>query len=263
MTLAVVALFARGPTTLTGIASWRVKETDRIAAMATELRKLGAAVDAGDDRLTVSPPPKLAAGDHRHLRRPSDGDVLFARGAGRRGRAHPRSRVRAQDVSRLLRRVRRRSTKRRGSVSHELMQVPVVTDRRPGGVGQGHDRRRALRKRSGSISSTADRSTGWWRLKALEAGVAPEDEAGLADDRRATSTSRFADGRIVLDGRDVTDRIRREDMSAARVAGRGARAPCVRHCSSGSAPSVARRASWPTGATWAPWSFPTRRSRCF
>jgi 3-phosphoshikimate 1-carboxyvinyltransferase len=59
MTLAVVALFARGPTTLTGIASWRVKETDRIAAMATELRKLGAAVEAGDDRLTVSPPPKL------------------------------------------------------------------------------------------------------------------------------------------------------------------------------------------------------------
>ncbi len=59
MTLAVVALFARGPTTLTGIASWRVKETDRIAAMATELRKLGAAVDTGDDRLTVSPPSKL------------------------------------------------------------------------------------------------------------------------------------------------------------------------------------------------------------
>jgi 3-phosphoshikimate 1-carboxyvinyltransferase len=59
MTLAVVALFARGPTTLTGIASWRVKETDRIAAMATELRKLGAGVDAGEDRLVVSPPPKL------------------------------------------------------------------------------------------------------------------------------------------------------------------------------------------------------------
>jgi 3-phosphoshikimate 1-carboxyvinyltransferase len=56
MTLAVVALFARGPTTLTGIASWRVKETDRIAAMATELAKLGARVDAADDRLTVYPP---------------------------------------------------------------------------------------------------------------------------------------------------------------------------------------------------------------
>jgi 3-phosphoshikimate 1-carboxyvinyltransferase len=59
MTLAVVALFARGPTTLTGIASWRVKETDRIAAMASELRKLGATVDAGSDHLTIHPPSRL------------------------------------------------------------------------------------------------------------------------------------------------------------------------------------------------------------
>jgi 3-phosphoshikimate 1-carboxyvinyltransferase len=60
MTLAVVALFAQGPTTLTGIASWRVKETDRIAAMAAELGKLGARVEPGADRLTVRPPPRLA-----------------------------------------------------------------------------------------------------------------------------------------------------------------------------------------------------------
>jgi 3-phosphoshikimate 1-carboxyvinyltransferase len=60
MTLAVVALFAHGPTTLTGIASWRVKETDRIAAMATELAKLGARVEAGPDRLVVHPPPRLS-----------------------------------------------------------------------------------------------------------------------------------------------------------------------------------------------------------
>ncbi len=59
MTLAVVALFARGPTTLTGIASWRVKETDRIAAMAAELFKLGATVEAGHDHLTVHPPETL------------------------------------------------------------------------------------------------------------------------------------------------------------------------------------------------------------
>ena len=59
MTLAVVALFARGPTTLTGIASWRVKETDRIAAMAAELFKLGATVEAGHDHLTVHPPERL------------------------------------------------------------------------------------------------------------------------------------------------------------------------------------------------------------
>jgi len=59
MTLAVVALFAQGPTTLRSIASWRVKETDRIAAMAAELHKLGATVEAGDDHLTVHPPGML------------------------------------------------------------------------------------------------------------------------------------------------------------------------------------------------------------
>jgi 3-phosphoshikimate 1-carboxyvinyltransferase len=56
MTLAVVALFAEGTTTLRNIASWRVKETDRIAAMATELRKVGATVEEGADFIRITPP---------------------------------------------------------------------------------------------------------------------------------------------------------------------------------------------------------------
>ncbi|MFM2051298.1 MAG: hypothetical protein RL682_1789, partial [Pseudomonadota bacterium] len=56
MTLAVMALYADGTTTLSNIASWRVKETDRIAAMATELRKLGAVVEEGADFIRVTPP---------------------------------------------------------------------------------------------------------------------------------------------------------------------------------------------------------------
>ena len=60
MTLAVVALFAEGTTTLRNIASWRVKETDRIAAMATELRKVGATVEEGADFIRITP-PKLQA----------------------------------------------------------------------------------------------------------------------------------------------------------------------------------------------------------
>jgi len=56
MTLAMMALYADGPTTLTDIASWRVKETDRLAAMASELRKLGAGVEEGPDWLRVTPP---------------------------------------------------------------------------------------------------------------------------------------------------------------------------------------------------------------
>jgi 3-phosphoshikimate 1-carboxyvinyltransferase len=57
MTLAVMALYADSPTTLHNIASWRVKETDRIAAMATECRKLGATVEEGDDWLRIHPLP--------------------------------------------------------------------------------------------------------------------------------------------------------------------------------------------------------------
>jgi 3-phosphoshikimate 1-carboxyvinyltransferase len=57
MTLAVMALYADGPTTLTDIGSWRVKETDRIAAMTHECRKLGATVEEGPDWIRVHPLP--------------------------------------------------------------------------------------------------------------------------------------------------------------------------------------------------------------
>jgi 3-phosphoshikimate 1-carboxyvinyltransferase len=56
MTIAVAALFADGTSRLNNIGSWRVKETDRIAAMATELRKLGATVNEGTDYLQITPP---------------------------------------------------------------------------------------------------------------------------------------------------------------------------------------------------------------
>ena len=60
MTLAVMALYAEGTTVLRNIASWRVKETDRIAAMACELRKLGASVEEGADYIRITPPASLA-----------------------------------------------------------------------------------------------------------------------------------------------------------------------------------------------------------
>src|SRR5712691_5374046 len=61
MTAAVTALFASGPSRLRNIGSWRVKETDRIAAMATELRKFGADVDEGEDWLRITPPREFLA----------------------------------------------------------------------------------------------------------------------------------------------------------------------------------------------------------
>jgi len=71
MTVAVAALFADGTSVLRNIGSWRVKETDRIAAMAAELVKLGAEVEAGADYLRITPPAQLRAAaidtydDHR------------------------------------------------------------------------------------------------------------------------------------------------------------------------------------------------------
>jgi 3-phosphoshikimate 1-carboxyvinyltransferase len=62
MTAAVLALFADGPSRIRNIASWRVKETDRIAAMAAELRKFGARVEEGADFIAIAPPPGFAAG---------------------------------------------------------------------------------------------------------------------------------------------------------------------------------------------------------
>jgi 3-phosphoshikimate 1-carboxyvinyltransferase len=70
-TLAVVALFATGPTTIRGLHTLRVKETDRIAALATELTQLGAEVDVQGDDLTIDPPGAIRSAaidtydDHR------------------------------------------------------------------------------------------------------------------------------------------------------------------------------------------------------
>lgn len=61
MTIAIAALFADGTTTIRNVASWRVKETDRLTAMATELRKVGATVEEGPDYIQITPPTELNA----------------------------------------------------------------------------------------------------------------------------------------------------------------------------------------------------------
>ncbi|MDR3630281.1 MAG: 3-phosphoshikimate 1-carboxyvinyltransferase [Desulfocapsaceae bacterium] len=59
MTIATTALFAQGATTIRNVGNWRVKETDRLAAMATELRKVGAVVEEGADFIRIEPPERL------------------------------------------------------------------------------------------------------------------------------------------------------------------------------------------------------------
>jgi len=71
MTVAMLALFAKGTTHIRNVYNWRVKETDRMTAMQTELRKLGAEVETGHDFISITPPDKLnettidTYGDHR------------------------------------------------------------------------------------------------------------------------------------------------------------------------------------------------------
>ena len=59
MTIATTALFAKGPTLISNVYNWRVKETDRLAAMATELRKVGALVEEGHDYIQIEPPAEI------------------------------------------------------------------------------------------------------------------------------------------------------------------------------------------------------------
>ena len=87
----------RGPTTIRNVAHIRHKETDRIAAVATELRKLGAEVIERDDGLTIEP-GQLAAGHDRHLQRSPHGDELRAGRAADARRADRESEVRREDV---------------------------------------------------------------------------------------------------------------------------------------------------------------------
>ncbi len=102
-TLAVVALLARGPTTIRGVAHIRHKETDRIRALATELRKLGAAVEELDDGLRIIP-GTLRGADAGHLRRSPHGDEFGLGGPGHAGGGHSRPRLHGEDVSGVLRR---------------------------------------------------------------------------------------------------------------------------------------------------------------
>ena len=210
MTLAMAALFADAPTTLANIGSWRVKETDRIAAMATELRKLGATVEEGADWLRVTPPTAAhrSTGGHRHLRRSPHGDVLLAGGARRRAGDDQRPRLRAQDVSRLLRALRK-------ELSDERALVPSDRHRRSVGIGQGHGRRGVARALgfhyldSGALYRLV-------ALRALQTGTPLDDAASAGRDSRTRPRRRVrGTARSLLDGEDVTDDIRSEDGSAA------------------------------------------------
>ncbi|NMF90499.1 (d)CMP kinase, partial [Aromatoleum petrolei] len=207
MTLAVAALFADGPCRLRNIASWRVKETDRIAAMANELRKVGATVEEGADYLCVTPPVRLvpAAIDTYDDHRMAMCFSLVSLGD---------CRVRINDPK-CVNKTFPTYFERLAEVTRP---VPVIAIDGPSASGKGTVAARVAEALgyhcldSGSLYRLV-------ALAAMRAGVSFDDERALAC-LASTLPARFADGLVFLDGEDVTDAIRTEAASAgaSRVA---------------------------------------------
>ena len=207
MTLAVAALFADGPCRLRNIASWRVKETDRIAAMAIELQKVGAVVEEGADYLCVTPPARLhpAAIDTYDDHRMAMCFSLVTLGD---------CRVRINDPKC----VNKTFPDYFDAFAEIVEPVPVLAIDGPSASGKGTVAARV----AGALGWNYLDSGSLYRLvalAALRAGLAFDDEAALEPIARALPV-RYEDGRILLEGDDVTDRIREEDCSvgASRVA---------------------------------------------
>jgi 3-phosphoshikimate 1-carboxyvinyltransferase len=206
MTLAVAALFADGPCRLRNIASWRVKETDRITAMATELRKLGALVEEGDDHIAVSPAPTLTAGaaidtydDHRMAMCFS---LAVLGGVP----------VTINDPACV------NKTFPDYFDAFAEIAAPVIAIDGPSASGKGTVAERV----AAALGYHYLDSGSLYRLTALaglRAGKALDDEAGLAA-VAASLPARFSAGRIYLNEDDVTDAIRTEEISvgASKVA---------------------------------------------
>ncbi|MES2687173.1 MAG: bifunctional 3-phosphoshikimate 1-carboxyvinyltransferase/cytidylate kinase [Pseudomonadota bacterium] len=214
MTLAVMALYADGPSTLRNIASWRVKETDRIAAMACELRKLGAGVEEGPDFLKVTPPvvwqtvPIHTYDDHRVA-------MCFSLAAFNPARLP----VRILDP-RCVGKTFPDYFETLFSVTHtERDLVPVICIDGPTASGKGTVAAVVAQKLGYHFldSGAMYRITA---LAAIQAGLAiePAQEPAIAALARQLPV-RFTDGKVFLGAQDVTDTIRTEEagMNASRV----------------------------------------------
>ena len=213
MTLGVMALYADGPSTLRNIASWRVKETDRIAAMAAELRKLGAEVEEGADFIRITPPTVWQAAslhtydDHRMA---MCGSLAAFNAAGLPVRIEgPKCVAKTfPDYFETL-----------FELAETAAPVPVICIDGPTASGKGTLASEVARRLGYHYldSGSLYRLTG---LAARRAGLSLENP----DEARLTTLAqqlpvRFVADRILLAGEDVSDAIRTEaaGMDASRV----------------------------------------------
>ena len=207
MTLAAMALYATGTTRLTNIASWRVKETDRIAAMATELRKLGASVVEGDDFIEVTAPAAWQAAaihtydDHRVA-------MCFSLAAFNPARLP----VRILDPQCVAKTFPDYFETLFGVVTAQERGVPIITVDGPTASGKG------------TLASAVAQALGYHfldsgavyratALAAMRSGTRADDEPRLA--QLATNLDlHFGPGQILMDGQDVTETLRLEEVGA-------------------------------------------------
>ncbi|MDL5033954.1 bifunctional 3-phosphoshikimate 1-carboxyvinyltransferase/cytidylate kinase [Pelomonas sp. APW6] len=217
MTLAVMALYADGPSTLRNIASWRVKETDRIAAMATELQKLGATVEEGPDWLRVNPlhdwkPASIHTYDDHRVA------MCFSLAALNPLVTDRPVRVRIEDPACVAKTFPDYFETLFEVVRARRADIPVITIDGPTASGKGtlaDEVAHALGYivlDSGALYRTAG-------LAAFHAGVSLDDGPAVAQ-IAATLDLHFRKGRAILQGEDITDLLREEatGLMASQVA---------------------------------------------
>nr|WP_315201667.1 bifunctional 3-phosphoshikimate 1-carboxyvinyltransferase/cytidylate kinase [uncultured Albidiferax sp.] len=214
MTLAVMALYADGTTTLRNIASWRVKETDRIAAMATELRKLGATVEEGADYIRVTPPSAWNAAsihtydDHRVA-------MCFSLAAFNPAQLP----VRIEDPKCVAKTFPDYFEALLALSQTATAHIPVLCIDGPTASGKGTVAA-ALATRLGYHFLDSGAMYRITALAALRAGlsISASDEAAIAT-LAQTLPVRFVDGKVWLGDADVSEAIRTEEagMNASKV----------------------------------------------
>jgi len=217
MTLAVMALYANGTTTLRNIASWRVKETDRIAAMAAELRKLGASVVEGADFIQVTPPATSADWRAASVQTYDDHRVAMCFSLAAFNPA--RLPVRIEDPKCVAKTFPDYFEALFSLARAQIGAIPVLCVDGPTASGKG------------TLAATLAQQLGYHlldsgslyritALAALQAGLRLEAKNALAIAELARGLRiRFADGRVLLNERDVSDAIRTEQagMNASTV----------------------------------------------
>ena len=217
MTLAVMALYATGTTTLRNIASWRVKETDRIAAMANELRKLGATVQEGADYIQITPPASTEHWKAASIHTYDDHRVAMCFSLATFNPA--KLPVRIEDPKCVAKTFPDYFEAFLGTAVLPAQRIPVICIDGPTASGKGTVAAEVAKRLGYHFldSGAMYRITAY---AALQAGLVMDAAHETAIAQLAKSLPvRFDGGRVYLGNEDVTDAIRTEEagMNASRV----------------------------------------------